>query len=229
KHFAAKGALDIDGLGDKLIDQLVDRQLIFSYADLFSLSVDVLKDLDRMGEKSAQNIVVAIENSKQISFARFLFALGIRHAGEHIARILAAEFEDIESISVATAEILEAIEGIGPIVAHSIVDFFVQEKNRKTMDQLIKSGVTIEKNKEKNVQDDTPLKGLTFVLTGKLETLTRAHAKKLIEGAGGAVTGSVSSKTDYLVAGDSPGSKWDKAKAMGVKIINESGLKNMVS
>ena len=229
KHFAAKGALDIDGLGDKLIDQLVDRQLIFSHADLFSLSVDVLKDLDRMGEKSAQNIVVAIENSKQISFARFLFALGIRHAGEHIARVLAAEFEDIESIFVATAEILEAIEGIGPIVAHSIVDFFAQEKNRKTIDQLIKSGVTIEKNKGKNVQEDTPLKGLTFVLTGKLETLTRAHAKKLIEGAGGAVTGSVSSKTDYLVAGDSPGSKWDKAKAMGVKIINESGLKNMVS
>ena len=229
KHFAAKGAFDIDGLGDKLIDQLVDRQLIFSYADLFTLSVEVLKDLDRMGEKSAQNIVVAIENSKQISFARFLFALGIRHAGEHIARILAVEFEDIESISVATAEMLEAIEGIGPIVAHSIVDFFAQGKNRNTIDQLIKSGVTIEKNKEKNVNRDAPLMGLTFVLTGKLETMTRSQAKKIIEGAGGAVTGSVSSRTDYLVAGDSPGSKWDKAKVLGVKIINESGLKNMVS
>ena len=229
KHFAAKGAFDIDGLGDKLIDQLVDRQLIFSYADLFTLSVEVLKDLDRMGRKSAQNIVVAIENSKQISFARFLFALGIRHAGEHIARILAVEFEDIESISVATAEMLEAIEGIGPIVAHSIVDFFAQGKNRNTIDQLIKNGVTIEKNKEKNVNRDAPLMGLTFVLTGKLETMTRSQAKKIIEGAGGAVTGSVSSKTDYLVAGDSPGSKWDKAKVLGVKIINESGLKNMVS
>ena len=227
KHFAAKGALDIDGLGDKLIDQLVDRQLIFSYADLFALNIEVLKDLDRMGEKSAQNIVVAIENSKQISFARFLFALGIRHAGEHIARILAAEFKDIESIYVATAETLEAIEGIGPIVAHSIVDFFAQGKNRDTIDQLIKSGITLKKDNA--VKGDALLTGMTFVLTGKLETMTRSHAKKLIEGAGGSVTGSVSSKTDYLVAGDSPGSKFDKAKALGVQIISESDFQNLLS
>jgi len=229
KHFAAKGAFDIDGLGDKLIDQLVDRKLIFSYADLFSLSVDGLMDLDRMGEKSAQNIIFATEKSKRISFARFLYSLGIRHAGEHIARILAAEFEDIASVFTATAETLKAIEGIGPIVAHSIVDFFAQEKNRNIIDRLMKSGIIIEKDTEKNVKGDAPLRGLTFVLTGKLETMTRPQAKKMIEGAGGAVTGSVSSKTDYLVAGDSPGSKWDKAKAMGVQRINESDLKNMVT
>ncbi len=227
RHFAAKSAFDIDGLGNKLIDQLVDRKLIFSYADLFALSVDGLKDLDRMGEKSAQNIVLAIENSKQISFSRFLYALGIRHAGEHIARILASEFEGINAISAATPESLESIEGIGPIVADSIVDFFARKKNRDTIDQLMKNGITIEKNK--TIKDDAPLNGMTFVLTGKLETMTRPLAKKLIEGAGGTVTGSVSRKTDYLLAGDSPGSKFDKAKALDVQIINESDLKNMVS
>ena len=225
KHFAAKGAFDIDGLGDKLIDQLVDRKLIFSYADLFALSIDVLKDLDRMGEKSAQNIVLAIENSKQIGFARFLYALGIRHAGENTARILAAEFEDIESISVATAEALEAIEGIGPIVAYSIVDFFAQGKNRNTIDQLMESGIFIEKGRD--VKGDAFLKGLTFVLTGKLETMTRSQVKKRIEGAGGNIVGSVSKKTDYLVAGESPGSKLEKAGALGVKVLSEAALINM--
>ncbi|MDA3894981.1 MAG: NAD-dependent DNA ligase LigA [Desulfobacteraceae bacterium] len=226
KHFAAKGAFDIDGLGDKLIDQLVDRKLIFSYADLFGLSVEILKDLERMGEKSAQNIMLAIEKSKHISFARFLYALGIRHAGEHTARILADAYDDIKSIAAETAETLESIEGIGPIVAHSIVDFFAGTNNQDTIDQLIKSGITIEK--VKRITGESTFMGMTFVLTGKLETLTRSQAKKLIEGAGGTVTGSVSSKTDYLVAGDSPGSKFDKAKTLGVIIINESDLKNML-
>ncbi len=227
KHFASKSAFDIDGLGDKLIDQLVDRKLIFSYADLFALNVDVLKNLERMGEKSAQNIVIAIENSKLISFARFLFALGIRHVGEHIARILAAEFKNIKSIFGATAEALEAVEGIGPVVAHSIVDFFAKDKNREIIDQLIKSGIIIEENN--NAKGDASLKGMTFVLTGKLETMTRSQAKKLIEDSGGAVSGSISSKTDYLVAGDSPGSKLVKARTLGVCILSESDFENMLS
>lgn len=226
KHFAAKGAYDIDGLGDKLIDQLVDRKLIFSYADLFALSVDVLKDLDRMGEKSAQNIMFAIDNSKHVSFARFLYALGIRHAGEHTARILANAFDDIESIVAQSADALESIEGIGPIVARSIVDFFASKKNQDTIDQLIKNGIIIEK--ETDVIHDKTLNGMTFVLTGKLETMARSQAKKLIEEAGGVVTGSVSGKTDYLLAGDSPGSKFEKAKALGVQIISEYDLKNML-
>ncbi|MBC2717513.1 MAG: NAD-dependent DNA ligase LigA [Desulfobacteraceae bacterium] len=225
KHFAAKGAFDIDGLGDKLVDQLVDRKLIFSYADLFALSVEVLKGLDRMAEKSAQNIMLAIENSKQTSFARFLYALGIRHAGEHIARILAEEFEDIESISIATAEALESIDGIGPIVADSIVDFFAQGKNRNTVDQLIKGGITIEKKKD--VKGEISLNGLTFVLTGKLDTMTRSQIKQLIEAAGGNVTGSVSTKTDYLVVGESPGSKLTQAQRLGVKVLSEADLINM--
>ena len=227
RHFAAKGAFDIDGLGDKLIDQLVDRQLIRSYAGLFDLTVDELKDLDRMGEKSAGNIVHAIEESKTISFARFLYALGIRHVGEHIARIIANAFEDIDAIAGAGRENLEAIEGVGPVVADSVVDFFAQERNRDTIDRLFKNGIMIENEIRKNA--DATLAGKTFVLTGKLETMTRAMAKQLIESAGGSVTGSVSSKTNYLVAGESPGSKLEKAKDLGVSIINESAFKELVT
>jgi len=226
KHFASKGAFDIDGLGHKLIDQLVDRKKVFSYADLFGLSEDILKDLERMGEKSAQNIMSAIENSRQISFARFLYALGIRHVGEHIARILADVFNDIESIAAASIESLEAIEGIGPIVAVSIVGFFARKKNQDVIDQLRKNGITIVK--DQSVNDDAILMGKIFVLTGKLETTTRSHAKKMIQESGGVVTGSVSGKTDYLLAGDSPGSKLDKAKKLGVQIISESDLITML-
>lgn len=227
RHFAAKGAFDIDGLGDKLIDQLVDRQLIRSYADLFDLTVDGLKDLDRMGEKSAGNIVHAIEESKTISFARFLYALGIRHVGEHIARILANAFEDIDAIARADRENLETIEGVGPVVADSVVDFFAQKRNRDTIDRLFKNGIMVEKETRKNA--GAALTGMTFVLTGKLETMTRATAKQLIERAGGSVAGSVSGKTNYLVAGESPGSKLEKAKELGVSIINESSFKELVT
>ena len=226
KHFAAKGAFDIDGLGDKLIDQLVERNHIYSYADLFELSDCVLKDLDRMGEKSARNIVQAIADSKSISFARFLYALGIRHVGEHIARILAGAFDDIDAIAAAGREDLEAVEGIGPVVADSIVDFFAQAKNRETIDRLLHNGIIIEKDKD--IKGDAPLAGMTFVLTGKLETMTRSQAKQRIERAGGAVTASVSSKTTYLLAGDAPGSKLDKARALGIQVINESVFKGMV-
>jgi len=227
RHFAGKGAFDIDGLGEKLIDQMVDQKLIVSYADLFRLTVDVLKDMDRMGEKSAENIVRAIENSKAISFARFLFALGIRHVGEHIARLLADAFDDIDAIARASLDDLIAVDGIGPIVAKSIVDFFSVDKNQAMVAHLISSGVIIEKNK--TLKTRAMLNGLRFVLTGQLETLTRTQAKKFIEDAGGVVSGSVSSKTNYLVAGESPGSKLDKAIALGVPIINEAELKTLIS
>jgi len=227
KHFAAKGAFDIDGLGDKLVDKLVDKKLISSYADLFTLSVEELKDLDRMGDKSARNIVSAINKSKQITFDRFLYALGIRHAGEHIAKIIADAFDDIESIINTRLEALEAIEGIGPIVAQSIVDFFSRYKNQNIFDQLISNGVVIEKKADG--EQDLSLAGVTFVLTGKLESMTRSQAKKLVEGAGGSISSSVSSKTDYLVAGESPGSKLKKANTLGVNIISESDLKDMVT
>ena len=222
KHFASKGAFDIEGLGDKLIDQLVDKNIISSYADLFFLTKDVLENLERMGSKSAENILLAIENSKHISFARFLYALGIRHVGEHIARIFAEAFDDIEAIFVATAESFELIDGIGPTVAASIVDFFGQKKNRATIRRLLESGITFKK--DKTIKGDEPLTGMTFVLTGKLETMTRPQAKKMIEGAGGRVVGSVSKKTDYLVAGESPGSKLAQARRLGVKVISEAEL-----
>ncbi|MFZ2630755.1 MAG: NAD-dependent DNA ligase LigA [Desulfosalsimonadaceae bacterium] len=219
RHFASKGAFDIDGLGEKLIDQLVDKGLIASYADLFYLSVDGLKDLDRMGEKSAENIVAAIEKSKQVSFSRFLYGLGIRNVGEHMAGLIAARFADMEAVLRATPAEFEAIEGVGPVVARSIAGFFNQEKNRETIRRLMDSGVRIQY--EKTPSGNLPLEGLTFVLTGTLETLTRSEAKKIIEGAGGKVASSVSSKTNYLLAGESPGSKLDKARELGVKIIGE--------
>ena len=227
KHFAAKGAFDIDGLGAKLIDQLVDKNLIQSYADLFDLSVDVLKDLDRMGEKSAQNIVDAIEESKTISFARFLYGLGIRHVGEHIARLIAAAFDDISTIMAAKRSNFEAIEGVGPVVADSIADFFAQERNRDTVDRLFKTGVVIEKEKMPAGLKTHPFAGKTFVLTGKLDSMTRAAAKALIESLGGSVGSSITGRTDYLVAGEAPGSKLEKAKQANIQIIGESELKEM--
>ena len=223
RHFASKGAFDIDGLGEKLIDQLVDKGLISSYADLFGLSVEVLKDMDRMGEKSAENIVAAIEKSKQISFSKFLYGLGIRNVGEHMAGLISARFASMEAVLQGAPADFETIEGVGPVVARSIAVFFNQDKNREAIRRLAASGVKIQYKTAPS--GNLPLEGLTFVLTGTLETLTRSEAKKIIEGAGGKVTSSVSSKTDYVLAGDSPGSKLDKARELGVKIIDESEFK----
>ncbi|RJP87810.1 MAG: NAD-dependent DNA ligase LigA [Desulfobacteraceae bacterium] len=225
-HFASKGAFDIDGLGDKLIDQLVDKGLISSYADLFDLTVDELKKLDRMGEKSAENTVAAIENSKQISFQRFLYALGIRNVGENTAGLIAARFSDMESILSASPGEFEVIEGVGPVSAQSISEFFKQDKNREIIRRLMESGVSIQYAGLPS--GNRPLDGLTFVLTGTLETMSRSEAKKVIEGAGGKVSSTVSSKTNYLLAGESPGSKLDKAKELGVEIISEAELKNLM-
>lgn len=226
RHFAGKGAFDMDGLGEKLIDQMVDIGLVRSPADLFNLTTEALKDLDRMGEKSADNIVKAIQGRKKIGFARFLFALGIRHVGEHVARILAAAFPDIEALSNADLARLTAVDGIGPIVAESIAEFFQSAKTRKYLARLREAGVVIEY--EKTVRSAQPLKGKRFVLTGQLPTLTRAQAKERIERAGGAVSGSVSAKTDYVVAGEAPGTKLDKAKALQINVIDEAKLLEML-
>ncbi len=225
KHFASKGAFDIDGLGEKLIEQLVDKELLYSYADIFKLKEDMLKNLDRMGSKSAGNIVRAIEDSKRITLNRFIYALGIRHVGEHVAGILARSFESLEKLIDTTKEELEAIDGVGPVVAASIVDFFGQDENRKIVIKFIDSGVRIFSN---NAHKQGTLAGKIFVLTGTLATLTRDEAKKVIENAGGKVTGSVSRNTDYLVAGASPGSKLKRAQELGVDIIDEETLKKMM-
>ena len=225
KHFASKGAFDIDGLGDKLIEQLVDKDLLFSYADIFRLKVDTLENLERMGSKSAANIINAIEASKQITFGRFLYALGIRHVGEHVAGILARTFGRLEVLLNTTPDELEAIEGVGPVVAESVASFFGTAENRKIVGEIITRGVQIL---GEGIQAAGTLSGKVFVLTGTLATLTRDEARKLIDKAGGKVTGSVSRNTDYLVAGTSPGSKLERAEALGVEIIDETTLKKMI-
>ena len=225
KHFASKGAFDIDGLGEKLIDQLVDKNLLFSYADIFRLKEDMLKNLDRMGSKSAGNIVRAIEDSKRITLHRFIYALGIRHVGEHVAGILANALKSFDKLRCARSDELVAIDGVGPVVAESIVEFFKKDENRKIIDDMISGGIQIFRNDD---QKDDQLSGKVFVLTGTLENLTRDEARRIIENAGGKVTGSVSLNTDYLVVGASPGSKLKRAQELGVDIIDEETLKGLL-
>ncbi|MDH3956557.1 MAG: helix-hairpin-helix domain-containing protein, partial [Desulfobacteraceae bacterium] len=225
KHFASKGAFDIDGLGEKLIEQLVDKDLLFSYADIFQLKEDVLKDLERMGSKSAGNIVRAVEDSKRITLNRFIYALGIRHVGEHVAGILANGLKSFDKLRHAEPDELETIEGVGPVVAESIAEFFGQDENLKIVTEIIDSGVEII---DEDSQQTETLSGKVFVLTGTLATLTRSEAKRAIEEAGGKVTGSVSRNTDYLVAGVSPGSKFNRAQELGVDIIDEQTLMKLI-
>ena len=225
KHFASKGAFDIDGLGAKLVDQLVDKKLLSSFADIFSLDEKTLSQLERMGAKSAANLLNAIENSKSVTLARFLFALGIRHVGEHVAELLADHFHDLAALMDCPREELESIEGIGPIVTESIANFFRQRSNRQIINQLLESGVTL---KSAARMKSGRLKDRVFVLTGALQNLTRLRAKALIEAAGGRVVGSVSRNTDYVVAGDAPGSKLTKAKELGVAVIDEAALKKLL-
>jgi DNA ligase (NAD+) len=224
KHFASKGAFNIDGLGDKLVEQLVDRKLLFSYADIFYLNENSLQNLERMGTTSARNIINAVSNSKTIPLNRFLYALGIRHVGEHVAGVVAYAFRDLEKLFEATREDLEAVEGVGPVVAESVVNFFKQEENRKTIDRILAGGVQVLQEAVKQAGD---LAGKVFVLTGTLATLTRGDAREIIERAGGKVSGSVSRNTDYLVVGISPGSKFNKAKDLGVEIIDETAFRKM--
>jgi DNA ligase (NAD+) len=224
KHFASKKAFDIDGLGDKLIDQLVDADLLTSFADIFSLDQETIRDLERMGAKSAANLQNAVEQSKSISFGRFLFALGMRHAGEHVSALLAEHFPDLHTLMNCSREELEAIEGIGPIVAESIASFFKREKNRRIIRQILDSGIKFEAASLRKI---AKLQDKVFVLTGSLENFTRSQAKELIEAAGGKVSGSVSGNTDYLVTGKSPGSKLTRAKELSVAVIDEAGFNEL--
>ena len=225
KHFASKGAFDIDGLGEKLIDQLVDKELLFSYAGIFQLKEELLENLERMGSKSAGNIVRAIEDSQRITLNRFIYALGIRHVGEHVAGILANALKSLDRLMSATPDELVAIDGVGPVVAESIVAFFKKDENLKIVTKIIAGGVQIFRD---NAHKQGTLAGKVFVLTGTLETLTRSEAKKAIEEAGGKVTGSVSRNTDYLVAGASPGSKLKRAQELDVDIIDEQTLMRLM-
>ncbi len=225
RHFASKGAFDLDGLGDKLVDQLVEKKLLTSYADLFKLDADTLAGLDRMGAKSAVNLILAIENGKRISFARFIYALGIRHVGEHVAVLLATHFESLEALVGCSEDDLIAIEGIGPVVAESIASFFSREENLIIVDRILHSGVQIVFESQKMTG---LLEGKVFVLTGTLERMTRRQAKEMIVAAGGKVSGSASKNTDYVVAGESAGSKLAKARELGIDIIDEVAFREMV-
>jgi DNA ligase (NAD+) len=229
-HFASRRMMDIEGLGDKLVDQLVDAGIIRTLPELYKLGVLKLTALDRMGEKSAQNLVAALEKSKQTTLARFLFSLGIRHVGEATAKDLARHFGRIDAIMDASEEQLLAVRDVGPIVAHSIRTFFEQPHNREVVEQLRAAGVTWEEH-DGAVADASPkpLAGKTLVLTGTLPTLSRDEAKALIEAAGGKVSGSVSKKTHWVVAGEEAGSKLDKARELGVAVVDEAGLRALLA
>lgn len=222
KHFASRKALDIDGLGDKLVEQLVDAELIKDPADLFYLKKEQFSALERMGEKSAENLVNALEQAKNTRFARFLYALGIREVGEATARSLALHFIELDKLTQAKEDELIEIEDVGPVVAHHIYTFFQQSHNLDVIQRLLEAGVNWPE--EKPVYADSELAGKTIVLTGTLENLSRSEAKEKLLALGAKVAGSVSAKTDYVVAGRDAGSKLNKAQSLGIEVVDEATL-----
>ncbi|MBC7618067.1 MAG: NAD-dependent DNA ligase LigA, partial [Candidatus Saccharibacteria bacterium] len=222
-HFAQRRAVEVEGLGDKLVEQLVDANVIRTLPDLYKLGLTALAALDRMAEKSAQNIVDALHKSKQTTLPRFLFGLGIRHVGEATAKELVRHFGTLDAIMDAPEEALLGVNDVGPIVAKSIGTFFDQPHNREVVEQLRACGVTWPEG-DPSIAGPKPLAGQTLVLTGTLPTLGRDAAKDLIEASGGKVSGSVSKKTHYVVAGSDAGSKLDKARELGVTVLDEAGL-----
>ncbi|PWU11371.1 MAG: DNA ligase (NAD(+)) LigA [Terriglobia bacterium] len=225
-HFASRGVMNIDGVGDALVDQLVDRGMVSSVAGLYELTVEKLLNLERMGKKSAGNIIRNIENSKKNPLPRVLNALGIRFVGERTAVFLAEAFGSMEAIASAGLEELQQAEEVGPKVAQSIFQFFREPRNQELVDRLRAAGLQFQYQSTR--PKGGPLKGLTFVLTGTLAHLSRDDAKKLIETAGGKVSSAVSKKTNYLVAGADPGSKLDKARELGVQVVSEDELLDLI-
>lgn len=219
KHFASRRAMDINGLGDKIVEQLVAVGLIKSVADLYELTPQQLIDLERMAEKSATKLCDAINKSKSTTLPRFLFALGIRDVGETTARVLAEHFGELEKIQQATEEELQFVSDVGPVVAKHIVEFFMQAQHKKLIHRLLAAGI----HWPKIVTDirKKPLMGKTFVLTGSLTTFTREDATEKLTQLGAKVTNSVTKSTSYVVVGDSPGSKYEKAKELNIEIMNE--------
>jgi len=227
-HFAQRRAMDIEGLGEKLVDQMVDGDVIKTLPDLYRLGLNALASLDRMADKSAQNVLAALEKSKHATLPRFLYGLGIRHVGEATAKDLARHFGKLDSIMDASVAQLLEVPDVGPVVAESIHTFFQQEHNRDVVEQLRACGVTWEEG-EPAVRAPKPLAGKTIVLTGTLPTLSRDEAKDLLEAAGAKVAGSVSKKTDYVIAGAEAGSKLEKARELGVAVLDEDGLRALLA
>lgn len=229
RHFASRRAMDIDGLGEKLVEQLVDMGLVNSPADLYRLGMVKLANLERMAEKSAANLLAAIEASKHTTLARFIYALGIRNVGEQTAKDLAHYFGNLDALMNADMDSLQQVPDVGPVVAQSIVQFFAEPHNLTVIDMLRASGVTWPEGKPTAPPQTSAVAGKTFVLTGTLPSLSRDDAKEKIEAQGGKVSGSVSKKTDYVVAGADPGSKYIKAQELGVNILDEAGLLELLS
>ncbi len=227
KHFASRRAMDIEGLGDRIVQQLDEHGLVKTVADLYTLQAEDVAKLERMGEKSAHNLIAAIEKSKATTLPRFLFALGIRLVGEATALTLAQHFDTLEAIEAASMEELEAVPDVGPAVAESVHTFFRQPHNREVIEQLLAAGVH-GPAMERPQAGGQPLAGRTFVLTGSLDSMTRDEAKAALQALGARVSGSVSKKTDYVVAGADPGSKLARAEALGVRILGEEDLLAML-
>ena len=224
-HFASRRAMNIEGLGEKIIEQMVDRGLVKDYADLYSLTLKDLLTLERMGEKLGGNILTAIERTKKTSLERLIYALGIRHVGEHTAKLLSREFSDLEDLSKATVEKLTAIREIGPQVALSIFKFFQQKGNQRVLQKLKERGVEYPSRPQARRKK---WEGQTFVFTGTMKTLSREEAESKVESMGGRASSSVSKKTHFVVAGEDPGSKYEKAQALAVKIITEDEFLRML-
>ena len=225
-HFASKGAMDIKGLGEKIIHQLVEKGLIKDYGDLYYLSQETLSSLERLAAKSSENLVQALKKSKTSSLSKFIFALGIRHVGEHLASLLARRYGSLKAFMETEEEELLSIREVGPQVARSIRVFFDNPQNRRVVEKILAAGVTLQEDK---ITGPEPLKGKSFVLTGKLENFTREEAKEKIESLGGKVSGQVSSRIDYLIVGEDPGSKLDKAREMQVLILSEQEFIEMMA
>jgi len=227
QHFVSRGAFDIEGIGEKTVETMVDIGMLGSVSDIFRLERERLLELEGFAERSADNLLEAIENSKNIDLARFIYALGIRNVGEHVAGLLATHFGSLDAVAAASEEELTSVREIGPEVASSVTAFFGNEGNRKTVEELLHLGVTPAAPEK--TASDLPLAGKTFVFTGTLEGITRSEAKRRVQALGGRVSSSVSAKTDYVVAGSDPGSKYEKAVRLGLTVLTMDAFTELLS
>ena len=218
--------MDIEGLGYKFLEQMADKRIIDDPADLYFLKKEDLMKMDRMGDKLAQNLLNAIDKSRKPSLSNLIYALGIRNVGTHLADVLARNFKSIENLANQNIEVLTSVHEIGPVVAESIYNFFHNPKNLNILEKLQKGGVVFPE--EKSEATETPLAGKTFVITGGLESMTRDEARKTIERLGGRVSSSVSKKTDFVIVGKDPGSKYDEAMRLGIRTLNEPDFRKLV-
>ena len=221
KHFVSKGAINIDGLGERWCQILIDQKMVTDLADLYTLTIDQLLNLDRMGDKLATRIITNIEASKQIPLSRLLFALGIIHVGTEVAELLTQTYDSIDKIAAANEEELAELPGIGPKIANSIATYFRVETNRSVIEKFRSSGMNLHQKPHLTATESLHLSGKTFVVTGILSRFTRSESESMIKDLGGKVTSSVSKNTDYVVVGESPGSKLTSANNLGIQILDE--------